>query len=350
MGWNARDLTAVTGAPNAASMPSGYVFEAFGTHHVTYLGIDGHTHELLQKGAGWIHNDLTAATASPHATNTAIGNILGCTQHVVFFGAAIDELWRDGAGWHYINIKGAANAVGITATGRPIGYAFAAQQTQHVIFPDGLGHIQQLWWETSSGWHHVDLTAAANAPLNYSNPTGHIFDSQGTQHVNYIGKDTHVYELWQDRHGWHYSDLTAATGAPLGEANREVVGYVFPSLRARHVDYLGQDGHIHELSWDHAGWRHLDLTAAAGAPDAGGAPHGFRFAGTRQAIYRGVDNHIHELSWDGAQWRDADLTAATGALPTQWAQPMGYAFETHGSQHVIYGGDNAHVMELVWTP
>jgi hypothetical protein len=354
MGWNLRDLTAITRAPNAAAHPTGYVFDAFGTQHVTYLGVDGHIHELLWDTRGWRHHDLTAvtATASPVGANTAIGYVLRCTQHVVFFGLnGIDQLWRDNAGWHYLNIQGAATGTNVvTSTGRPIGYAFTGQRTQHVNWPGLDRHIHELWWDSSSGWHHNDLTAATGAPLSAANPTGYVFDAQGTQHVNYVGQDSHIYELWWNAAGWHYNDLTTAAGAPIAEINRDAVGYVFPSQGTQHVNYVGTDNHIHELWWNPAGWHHHDLTAAAGAPDASTAPDGFVFAGTQQVVFGGADNHIHELSWDSAGWHDTDLTAATGASATHFGVPTGFSFEGYGSQHVIYAADNGHVTELFWTP
>ena len=42
-----------------------------------------------------------------------------------------------------------------------------------------------------------------------------MFDSQGTQHVDYRGSDGHIHELWWDGNGWHTNDLTGATGATV---------------------------------------------------------------------------------------------------------------------------------------
>ena len=94
----------------------------------------------------------------------------------------------------------------------PSGYMFAAQGTQHVVFVaednEGGGHIHELWWN-SNGWHHHDLTEATRAPLSIRVPPGcYVFDSQGTQHVDYVGNDGHVHELWWDEDGWHHHDLT----------------------------------------------------------------------------------------------------------------------------------------------
>jgi hypothetical protein len=342
-------LTIATGSPNAFAQPTGYVFGPFGTQHVTYLGIDQHIHELRWDNKGWHHNDLTNATSSPQGINTAIGYVYHCTQHVIYFGTGVDGLWWDSHGWHYQDLLTAAGATGLAFTGRPIGYAFTSQRTQHVNFPDLNGDIQEFWRD-SSGWHHNNLTSAAGAPKSGANPTGYVFAAQGTQHVNYVGTDSHVYELWWDSNGWHYNDLTTATGAPLAQTNRIAAGYVFPAQGTQHVNYIGTDNHIHELWWDHNGWHHNDLTTASGAPNANGEPAGFMFAGTQQVVFRGADNHIHELSWDSSGWHDTDLTIASGALVTSYGDPTGYAFDAYGSQHVIYQGDNSHVIELYWTP
>jgi hypothetical protein len=205
---------------------------------------------------------------------------------------------------------------------RPGGYVFEAQCTQHVTYVGTDEHIHELWWD-------------------------------GTQHVTYAGRDSHVYELWWDSNGWHYNDLTAAMGAPLAQVNRDASGYVFPSGETQHVNYLGLDNHIHELWWDNSGWHHNDLTAIMASPAStafGPAPTGYVFAGTRHVNYLGSDNHIRELWWDSGGWHHSDLTSAAGAAATVYAEPRGHAFETQGTQHVIYMDDNGHVVELYWTP
>ena len=66
-------------------------------------------------------------------------------------------------------------------------------------------------------WHVNDLTAATGAPAaapSFSRgPAGYVFDAQGTQHVVYIGVDSHVHELWWNTSGWHH----LASRRPTGE-------------------------------------------------------------------------------------------------------------------------------------
>ena len=115
-------------------------------------------------------------------------------------------------------------------------------------------------WDTN-GWHHSDLTALAGAPEAGRVPlSGYVFDAQGTQHVVYGSDvDGHIHELWWDTNGWHHSDLTALAGAP--EAGRvPVSGYMFDAQGTQHVVHGSDvDGHIHELWWDTNGWHHSDL-------------------------------------------------------------------------------------------
>ena len=165
MSWHLNDLTLATGAPAGGWTPSGYVFEAQGTQYVTYVGTDFHIQELWWDSNGWHYNDLTSAAGAPNAVNAGTGYIFRCTQHVPYLPEAfgVGELWRDNHGWHYTNLSQAAGADS-TYTGRATGYAFPAQGTQHVNFPDEYGHIQELWWD-SNGWHHNDLTNATGAPM-----------------------------------------------------------------------------------------------------------------------------------------------------------------------------------------
>lgn len=133
---------------------------------------------------------------------------------------------------------------------------------------------------------------------------GYVFVDQGTQHVLFLGQDYHIHELYWVGNLWHHNDLTNATGAPSVDDMAVPVGYVFDSQGTQHVNYRGPDDHIHELWWD-GSWHHNDLTVAAGAPDTG------------------------------------------GTVP---AGPIGYTFESQGTQHVVYRANNFHAIELYWTP
>jgi hypothetical protein len=150
------------------------------------------------------------------------------------------------AQWRHNDPSAAANAP--AAAGPPDGYMFDAQGTQHVVYQGSDSHIHELWWEPQNGWHHNDLSAAANAPAAAGPPDGYMFDAQGTQHVVYQGSDSHIHELWwEPQNGWHHNDLSAAVNAPAAAGPPD--GYMFDAQGTQHVVYQGSDSHIHELWW-----------------------------------------------------------------------------------------------------
>jgi hypothetical protein len=145
---------------------------------------------------GWNENDLTNRTHGPPAEVAVSSYVDGSdgSQHVVFHGPL------------------AANA--------PFGFAVDTAFTQNVAYRSADGHLQRLFW-TTSGWTHTDLTAITGAPLasggiptgyavdfeqtlhfdytgsgGQSDPAGHYFATQRTQHVFCISNDQHVVELW----------------------------------------------------------------------------------------------------------------------------------------------------------
>jgi hypothetical protein len=375
MGWNWNDLTVATGVPDAINSPiDAYVFAAQSTQHVNYINEPGHVIELWWDNSGWHYNDLTKATNSPPSLSEYVnGYVFSAqgTQHVVYRGADNDihELWWDSSGWHsndLTNATGGASGLiaGAGSWGAPYGYAFEAQGTQHVIYRADDGHIIELWWENGS-WSRNDLTLAACVTVTVDNtPRGYAFEAQGTQHVNFRGGDGHIYELWWQDGVWNQNDLTVAANAPpaltlaQGADIDGLSGYVFVAQGTQHVLYLGQDYHIHELWWDSDGWHHNDLTNAAGAPSAdfwASQPAGYVFEsqGTQHVNYQGPDDHhIDELWWDNSGWHYNDLTNAAGAPSSRGesTNPVGYAFEAQGTQHVIYRCDNLDAVELYWTP
>ena len=82
------DLSAVAGAPPAASDPAAYVSPRTRTKHVLYRGTDGHVHAISWvPGAGDpAHTDLTLAAAAPPAADTPRGFAGPNGEHVVYRG------------------------------------------------------------------------------------------------------------------------------------------------------------------------------------------------------------------------------------------------------------------------
>ncbi len=295
--------------------PAAYVFRAQGTEHVVYRGYDNHVHELRKDAAGWHHGDLTTLTGAPAAAGDPAGYVFDAqgTQHVVFRegNGHIHELWWDAAGgWHDGDLTAETGA--LPAAGDPAGYVFDAYSNQHVIYRAGNGHIHELWWDAAGGWHDGDLTAVTGAPSAAGDPAAYVFDAEGTQHVIFREGNGHIHEMWWDPSGgWHDGDLTAAMGAP--SAAGDPAAYVFDAEGSQHVIYRAGDGHLFELWWTAWQGGAGDLTATAGAAPPAGDPAGYVFSaeGTQHVVYRSADGHLHEMWWKpGAGCQDGDLTVA----------------------------------------
>jgi len=247
-GWFHADLTNQTHSPLALDF-MGYEFN--GVQFIAYRGDDGHIHELQWLTSEWVHSgDLTNVTGAllPSLGPSGYGFEAQGTRHVVYMGIDnhIHELWRGNSGWQHNDLTLAAAAP--LASDQPTGYVFEGQFTQHVNYQGTDGHIHELKWDVD-GWHHTDLTAVTGAALSVSSiPAGYVFDTEGTLHVDYLGTDAHVHELWWSSNGWHHNDLTIAAGAPLGISNP--TAYSFAAGRTQHVFYIsGADHHVVELRW-----------------------------------------------------------------------------------------------------
>lgn len=301
----------------------------------------------------WKLDDLTAAAgAPPAATGSALDGYQTTSpnqQHVNYIGTDghIHELWYANT-WTHNDLTKATGAP-LAAPGSPLD-GYASPNQQHVNYIGIDGHIHELWYGTQ--WAHNDLTAAAGgAPPAVLDSTldGYVTASPNQQHVNYIGTDGHVHELWYGTQ-WSHNDLTVAAGAPLAALDSTLDGYVTTSPNQQHVNYIGTDNHVHEL-WYETEWSHNDLTAAAGAPDAAsGSPlDGYTSPKQQHVNFIGVDRHVHEL-WYETEWSHNDLTAATGAGVVDFAGRKssldGYETTYSNQQHVNYVGTNNHVLEL----
>jgi argininosuccinate synthase len=228
--WHHHDLTQISGAPAVVDLvgrPSGYVTSCNNQQHVNFVGDNFHVYELYHAGGGWHHNDLTQLTGAPPAGErvkveagswvSALAGYETTTchnqQHVIFVGTDrhVHELVYDGA-WHHndlTQLSGAPKAFGDSL----VGYETAYDHHQHVIFLGFEGHVHELVYD--GAWHHNDLTNLAGAPPFMSSMTrnsldGYVTSYNNHKHVNFLGDDHHVHELVYDG-AWHHNYLTALT-------------------------------------------------------------------------------------------------------------------------------------------
>ena len=261
--WKDHDLTLEVGGPSVAADQAGAVQNMLGDpfgyaflgQHIVYEGEDHHIHWLSWDiDNGWQHTDLFSFPTTADAplalqAPTAYGFRSERTHHVLYVGfdQHVHELWRDLQTWHHHDLTLAARAP--LAADQATGFAVDSERSQFVHYRGTDGHIHQLRW-SNGVWQPLDLTDKIGGPLALSGarPTGYLFPSDGTLHVNYLGVDGHIHEYWRDDgNGWHHNDLSMATNAPLALSNP--TAYAFAQQNTQHVAFVSDEHHVIELFW-----------------------------------------------------------------------------------------------------
>jgi Fungal fucose-specific lectin len=277
--WTIGDLSALSGAPDAAGDPFGYV--AFFDHvpRVVYRGTDGHIHEIsLPVGSGWVHGDLTTIAGADLAAGdvTAYVTDVDSTVRVVYWttNGDIGEISLvPGHSWTYGKLTQQVGAP--AAVGDPMGYVNSFDETARVLYRTAAAHIQELSLPPGGQWATGDLTAMSGATPAAGDPFGYstVFDQ--TSRVLYRGTDDHVHEIsLPPGRTWVTGDLTAQTGAPA--ASGEPRAYVSPLDHTARVVYRNAAGHVCEISLP-AGrtWSFGDLTQLSGGGAEVSDPHAY---------------------------------------------------------------------------
>jgi hypothetical protein len=313
--WQNDRLHPAGGGPLFGVLTS-HVFEAEGTQHVFYQGVeDQHIYELWWPGGGSVNSrDLTSKSGAPSGPDVLISHV------------------------------------------------FEAEGTQHVFYPSFDKHINELWWPGEEDPSFGDLTQLSGAPLAADPLTSHVFNAEGTQHVFYVtdfgngrvGNGGHIIELsWSASESLHQRDLTLASGPPFPPLAGRLTSHVFDAEGTQHIFYEAC-GHIIELWWRGAEKPHQrDLTDLSGAPLGGGglSSHVFNAEGTQHVFYVAENRHIIELWWrSGETPHPEDLTDRSGGAPLPFLGLTSHVFDAEGTQHVFYRADNGHIIEIWWGP
>jgi uncharacterized protein with PIN domain len=358
MAWQHNSIGQKAAAPLAASDPACFAWGKDRTQHIVYHGTDDQVHELWYRhGTDWKHGGaLSQVTGAPPIVGKPFGYAWegDGTQHVVYRSTdnQIHELWqRQGKQWEYGNaISQMLNAP--PAVGNPVGYAWEHDGTQHIIYRAADNQIHELWQRQGKKWEHGGaISQFTGATLAAGDPVGYAWEEDDTQHLVYRGIDNQIHELWQRRgKKWeHGGALSQITGAP--PAAGDPTCYAWGKDGTQHIVYRGAEGHIHEIWFRKGtGWKYGNaLSQMAGAPPTAGEPSGYAWEGdgTQHVVYRGQDNHIHELWFrQGKGWQYGQvLTQMTGAALAA-GDPFGFAWEEDHTQHVVYRAVDNQIHEL----
>ena len=183
----------------AASAPSGYVTPD-GTARVIYQDVNNNITELRLPGepGSWLQADLTALTGAPQAASAPSGYVTpDGAARVIYRDVSnnIAELYlAPGQHWQSDTLNVAAGGAPQAASA-PSGYV-TPDGTARVIYQDVNNNITELRLPGEPGsWLQADLTALTGAPQAASAPSGYV-TPDGTARVIYQDVNNNITEMY----------------------------------------------------------------------------------------------------------------------------------------------------------
>lgn len=231
-----------------------------------------------------------------------------------------------------------------------VGYEWNEGNSKQVAYIGQDHHLHEFFLSMGGGWQHADLTTLASAPRAINRfLVGYAWPEGNSKQVAYLGQDGHIQELSVKAGGtWQHADLNALTGAPPAVA--VTAGYTWSVGRCKQIVFVGDDDHIHELSMEiDKPWQHTDLTAQANAPTPASkymVAYQWEAGQCKQVAYVSQDGHIHELFLEaGKRWQHADLSILTSA-PRATDLMVGYEWPEGRSKQIAFVSEDGHIHEL----
>lgn len=198
--WTSADVTALSGAPNAASDP--HIYVTGGTPHIVHRSVnDGFVWDIWYENGAWQSLNLSEKAPVPAATYRLTSFTAADGATVIVYrtvGGALWTLRRDTL--EGVNISNASIAP--TAIGGPT--AFALGSKQYVVFRDVDGHIQAITIDGTTV--RCDDTGGMIAA---SDPVSRV--SVGVAAVVYLGADGTLSELTFDGVAWTARTIESLT-------------------------------------------------------------------------------------------------------------------------------------------
>ena len=258
-----RQARRITGPPQAAGWPP-----AQQSQHVVYVDHPGHVRELYLVGTEpWQTNDLSertgyTKTAAPKNGSPLAGYVFTNqqTEHVFYIAQddTIRELYYTGI-WHANNLSQAVPAAVPPARDSPLAaYAAEYENTQHVIYVNDDGDVQELYW--SDGWktgQPLNLQAGASQPAGSSTLAGYAAEYEQTHHVVYTDASNIMHELYRSGSAWNETLLLESADSPAPPRNATpLAGYAYShaGTGTQHVIYIDIDSNVHELYREGSSW------------------------------------------------------------------------------------------------
>ncbi|HEY6251264.1 MAG TPA: RHS repeat-associated core domain-containing protein [Candidatus Angelobacter sp.] len=191
-GWHHWDLTASAGGPNAAT--GTIVASIFDTvqnvMRTNYVGADLHLHQLYTSG-GWHDFDLTAATGAPNAAAGAgIANLIDTSNsptllriNYIASDQHVHQLLISGGAWHDYDLTVAAGDMNAASASGIANVVDSIHNLMRIDFVGADHHAHEL--SVNTAWHDQDLTASAGSVGAL--PAGYVLCASDGQFCNFPG-------------------------------------------------------------------------------------------------------------------------------------------------------------------
>ena len=210
-GWVYNDLTSLARAvpPTPTSALAGHRL-GDDSKHVFFIGTDNHVHELfIAPGGRWADNDLTTLAgvgAKPPTPTSALTSYrLGDdSQHVFFIGTDnhVHELFIDGGSSANNDLTALAGAVAPAADQHPDRLPARRRQPARLLHRHRQSRPRALHRRRELGRQRPDRPGQRRAPRPHHRSDRLPAAHDNSQHVFFIGTDSHVHELFIAGAGW----------------------------------------------------------------------------------------------------------------------------------------------------
>jgi len=146
---------------------------------------------------------------------------------------------------------------------------------------------------------------------------GFQWKAGASKHIVYLGEDNHVHELsfTQKSKDWHHTDVTINAGAPsMPDKTGIFAGYECSALGSKQIIFTVPADHISDPQLPAS---HIMELSRAADPNADWGLADLTSKGMAPAAdAMGTnDGHIHELVYEGGQWSPHDLMKEHPAFP-----------------------------------
>jgi hypothetical protein len=174
-------------------------------------------------------------------------------------------------------------------------------------------------------WQFDDVTTTSGAPpaQQGSALTSWVSSTDNKQHIAYIGPNGDVYELYMSVgvQPWRWDNVTTTSGAPPAQQGSGLTSWISTTDDKQHIAYIGKNGHVYELYMPVGvqPWHWDDATA--------NQPLSYppRDGGLTSWISNAVQPAYQQIAYIGTDSNVYLLLMPAGQPPWRWYQwPSGY--------------------------